>query len=281
MLYSANAESALQRLLEVDVSHAVSVRDIRPFFRRAAAATTRVLLIDYDGTIAPFRADRSQATPYSGVLPLLDRINQRCGTRLIVMTGGSAERIPSLLSLNPAPEIWGACGLERLYPDGRYVGAEITDKDLDALAKAESLLKQQRLTKYVEIGPGGIAVHWRGLEHFEEVDIRMKAHRILNPFAGNGLVIADFDGGMELRVASASAGDAIRSILQDTNADTPIAYLGDDMPDEDGFRVLNGRGLTALVNQKHRFTAAEFWLRPPDELIGFLKTWIHKCRGAA
>jgi trehalose-6-phosphatase len=86
---------------------------------------------------------------------------------------------------------------------------------------------------------------------------------------------------VQLRVASASPGDAIRSILQETDASTPIAYLGDDTPDEEAFRVLSGCGLTALVRQKHRLSAAEFWLRPPDDLIGFLETWMHSCGAAA
>ena len=123
-------------------------------------------------------------------------------------------------------------------------------------------------------------MHWRGLEPHEIIEIRANAYRILNPIAaGNGLIIADFDGGVELRVPSASAGDAIRSILLETDADTPVAYLGDDTPDEDAFRVLNGRGLTALVHQQHRFTAAEVWLRPPEDLISFLKAWIGACGG--
>jgi trehalose-phosphatase len=264
----------------VDVNHAVSVHDIMPFFRRVAKGTTRVLLIDYDGTIAPFHADRSRAIPYAGVPALLDRINKCCRTRLVVLTGGSAARIRSLLGLYPPPETWGACGLERLDPDGRYEGAEITDKDFDALATAEAFLTEQYLGKYLEIGPGRVAVHWRGLKPEESLEIRTKAYRILNPqAAGNGLVIADFDGGVELRIRSASTGDAIRSILLETDTDTPIAYLGDDTPDEEAFRVLNGRGLTALVHQEYRFTAAEFWLRPPDDLIRFLRAWIHACGG--
>src|SRR5215470_4046102 len=263
------------------MSHVVSVHDMRPFFRLVESATSRVLLIDYDGTIAPVHTDRSRAIPYPGVPPLLDRIIKHCGTRVVVLTGGSAGRIPSLLGLDLAPEVWGAYGLERLYPDGRYAGAEITNNDLDALAKAEALLDEQRLGKYLEVGPGGVALHWRGLEPHEVIEIRASAYRILNPIAaGNGLIIADFDGGVELRVPSASAGDAIRSILLETDKNTPVAYLGDDTPDEEAFRVLNNRGLTALVRPKYSSTAAELWLRPPGDLVAFLKTWISACGGA-
>jgi len=203
-----------------------------------------------------------------------------CGTRLIVLTGGSAARIPPLLGLDPPVETWGAYGLERIYPDGRYEGVEIADEAFDALAKVELFLNEQEVGKCVEISPAGVAIHWRGLKAQEVLDLRTKAYRIMTPLAaGHGLVIAEFDGGIEIRVPFASAGDAIRSILLDTEADTPIAYLGDDTPDEDAFRMLNGRGLTALVRHKHRFTAAEFWLRPPDELINFLEMWIYACRG--
>ena len=263
------------------MSHAVSVQDMRPFFRRVAAATKRVLLIDYDGTIAPFNADRARAVPHPGVPPLLNRIMKSCETRLVVLTGGSAARIPRLLNLDPAPETWGAYGLERIHSDGLYASVDIKDEDFDALAKAESILNEQHLGKYLEVSPGGVAVHWRGLESHEVLEIRTRAYRIMNSLAsGNGLVIADFDGGVELRVPAASAADAIRSMLLETNVDSPIAYLGDDTPDEGAFRLLNGRGLTALVRQQYRFTAAEFWLRPPDDLVGFLKAWVYACGGA-
>lgn len=263
------------------MSHAaVYVHDTRPFFQSVSASVRRVLLIDYDGTISPFHADRSLAVPYPGIAELLDRIMKTCGTRLVVLTGGSAARIQPLLGIDPPAETWGAYGLERMYPDGRYEGVEITDEAFDSLAKAELFLTEQKLGRYLEITPGGVAVHWRGLASQEIFEVRTAAYRIINPLAvPHGLVVAEFDGGVEIRVPSASAGDAVRSILMDTEPDTPIAYLGDDRPDEDAFRVLNGRGLTALVRAKYRFTAAEFWLRPPDDLVEFLTAWIHACGG--
>jgi trehalose-phosphatase len=93
------------------------------------------------------------------------------------------------------------------------------------------------------------------------------------------LVIAEFDHGVELRLRSANKGDAVRRLLQELDPNIPIAYLGDDPTDEDAFRALNGRGLTVLVGPKHRFTSAQIWLRPPDELKAFLNDWIRACGG--
>jgi trehalose-6-phosphatase len=57
----------------------------------------------------------------------------------------------------------------------------------------------------------------------------------------------------------------------------PIAFLGDDLTDEDAFQVLRGRGLTILVRADHRETMAEAWLKPPAELIDFLERWRNVC----
>jgi trehalose 6-phosphate phosphatase len=71
----------------------------------------------------------------------------------------------------------------------------------------------------------------------------------------------------------------VRTILSEVGPDVPVAYLGDDSTDEDAFRVLNDRGLTVLVRPTYRFTAAQMWLRPPDELIQFFTDWVRACGG--
>src|SRR5262245_33165941 len=267
------------------MSHAIAStfdERYRSFFDRAATAAHRVLMIDYDGTVAPFSADRERAFPYPVVPTLLSQIVRMGGTRLIMVTGGRADRIRPLLGLEPAPETWGAYGLERLYPDSRYQGVEIADEAFDALSNAELLLEEEGLVKHLDVSPGGVAIHWRGFTSQQILEVRTEAYRILNPLATeSGLVIADFDGGVEIRLPAASSGDAVRSILSEIDQDVPIAYLGDDTPDEDAFRVLNGRGLTALVRLKYRYTAAQLWLRPPDDLIEFLNAWITACGGAS
>jgi trehalose-6-phosphatase len=52
-----------------------------------------------------------------------------------------------------------------------------------------------------------------------------------------------------------------------------IAYLGDDLTDEDAFKALKGKGLSVLVRDTQRDTLADCWLTPPDELLDFLHHW--------
>jgi trehalose-phosphatase len=95
----------------------------------------------------------------------------------------------------------------------------------------------------------------------------------------SGLVLAEFEEGVEIRLRAANKGTALHSLLADLPAEVPVAYLGDDITDEDAFRVLNDRGLTVLVNAKPRFTAAQIVIKPPNELISFLNAWIRACEG--
>jgi trehalose 6-phosphate phosphatase len=82
---------------------------------------------------------------------------------------------------------------------------------------------------------------------------------------------------LEIRARAADKGEAVRAFLEEIGADAPIAYLGDDNTDESAFKALQGRGLTVLVRPKWRTTAAQFWLKPPEELLDFLGLWLKNC----
>lgn len=66
------------------------------------------------------------------------------------------------------------------------------------------------------------------------------------------------------------------AILADTDPAAAVAFLGDDLTDEDAFRVLSKRGLSVLVRPEYRETMAKAWLRPPHELVEFLALWVER-----
>ena len=250
------------------------------FFKDIRAASHRVLLIDYDGTAAPFAANPHRAVPYPKIPEILRCIMTSCGTRLIIISGRAAREIPPLLGLHPAPEIWGTNGIERINADGRYEEFHCSDDALQVLAHAEAQLEREGLGAHIEVKLAGVALHWRGLPAKQILNIRTKAYRVLEPLAAQpDLALAEFEEGIEIRLSWASKGDAVRGLLSELDREVPVAYLGDDATDEDAFRVLNGRGVSVLVGPKHRFTAAQMWLKHPGELIQFLVRWIAACGG--
>jgi len=263
-----------------DVHFKVNLQD---FFRTVASAHQSVLLLDYDGTLAPFHLNRYEAVPYHGVTAILQAIMDTGRTRLAMITGRRASELVSLLKLSPPPEIWGAHGLEHLNNDGSYEMVDMDAETLDALFQADHWIDALKLHDRVEHKPGSLAIHWRGLPEAEANDIRSKVLLRWLPIAESScLMLEPFDGGLEIRMADRSKGDAVQSILSEVDVDVPVAYLGDDECDEDVFYVLKDRGLSVLVRQQWRETSADLWLRPPDQLRDFLYDWLQAClRGTA
>ncbi len=248
------------------------------FMQELTAAKHRALILDYDGTIAPFSAHRLRAFPYPGIPELLHRIMAECRTRLIVASGRAVHEVIPLLGMIPPPEVWGTYGAERVYADGRYEELAVSQDAIEVLLKSETLLEKEGLAHLLEVKSAAVAVHWRGLQPAEVLRVRTKAYRILEPLANTSrLVLSDLEEGIEIRVRGANKGAALQRLLTELRSDVPIAYLGDDITDEEAFRVLNDRGLTVLVNSKPRFTAAQMSIKPPDGLIGFLNAWITAC----
>src|SRR5581483_6616049 len=141
-------------------------------------------------------------------------------------------------------------------------------------------LKNEVPETCIEMKPGGVAVHWRGLNAEDVEQIRSKVlERWMPLLAEYPLNLQEFDGGLELRIPGMNKGRAVTTILSETDASAALAYLGDDVTDEDAFQVLKGKGLTALVRNEFRSTNADIWLRPPEELVQFLQEWVRACGG--
>jgi trehalose 6-phosphate phosphatase len=249
------------------------------FFERLKVAEQRILLLDYDGTIAPFNTDRTHAFPYPEVPPLLSEI-MKAGTRLVLVTGRPSRELVMLSGLYPHPEIWGSHGLERLMPNGDYSVAALPAKEESALLDAAGVMRGFEAN--LELKPGGVAVHWRGIEATEIEKIRNRVTQGWKPIVQrHSLRLLEFDGGLEIRVSNTDKGYAVKCILGESSLDAAVAYLGDDLTDEDAFHALKDRGLTVLVRPQIRPTAADLWLKPPEELNEFLRHWLLTCGGEA
>jgi trehalose-phosphatase len=125
-----------------------------------------------------------------------------------------------------------------------------------------------------------LAFHWRGLDENIKEKLQDAVSGAWEPLtSGQDLDILPFDGGIELRCAGMHKGDAVKQIIRESSEDEVIAYLGDDLTDEDAFEALKGRGLAVLVRESYRDTRADLWLRPPDELLDFLQSWYNFSTG--
>jgi len=252
------------------------------FFELVAAASQSALLLDFDGTLAPFRIDPTKVKPWAGVTKLLGDIQQTGRTRIAIISGRPARDVAFQLGMSTPPEIWGLHGAERMLPNGRVDTDDLLPHQRSVLEAAKGVVHTDELTSTqglrLEEKWNAIAVHWRGKPEQSVKNARQQMYKILSPFAGRaGMKLLQFDGGIELR-AGRDKGGAVHLLLSEMQPDAPVAFMGDDITDEDAFLALAGRGLSILTRRDWRPTAAQLWLRPPAQLRSFLSGWLRALR---
>lgn len=245
-----------------------------------------LLLLDYDGTLAPFHQDRMQAVPYAGVVEQLEALRALPGGRIVLISGRQIVELRQLMPLDPPLEIWGSHGREHLLPDGRYRLMDLSAVERRVVEGLRQTMQAHGWGEQLEIKPAAIAVHWRGLEADQQQAIRQRAEQYFAQAVASEASLASlemmpFECGVELRSRSRTKGQVVAELLADEaarHAQPVVAFLGDDWTDEDGFAALSTRGLGVLVRSEPRPSLAQVYLSPPSDLLSFLRLWEQAAR---
>ena len=248
--------------------------DLEDYFARLRTARERVLLLDYDGTIAPFRSDPGEALPYPEVCSVLERVVKVPNTRVAIVSGRRLEDLRRPLELVPHTEAWAAHGWEWISADGEAGRHTPGDRARAALQQARVLADP--LLAYgarMEIKVASVALHWRGLTQEDATRVRVAVTEAWEPLENQELRLLPFDHGLEILAHENDKGDAVHAVLSTCNGDVACAYLGDDITDEAAFQAIRPHGLGVLVGEKKRATHASLQLRPPEEVVELLERW--------
>jgi trehalose 6-phosphate phosphatase len=235
----------------------------------AALATRRPLLVasDYDGVLARLRDEPSAAVPEPGVAEVLDRLAAVPGVTVAVVSGRGVEDLQTTSGLT-GPFRWvGSHGAEF---DGPLTGELAARRD--ALAEQLRPMVAAVPGARLEIKPAAVAVHVRQVADraaadglLARVDRQVDASLTKKP----GKEV------LELAVTDADKGSALRRLRTELHAAAAL-YVGDDVTDEDAFRVLEdgdagvkvGDGETAAALRVPDPTAAVALLARLADLLG-------------
>eukprot|EP00608_Synchroma_pusillum_P006938 CAMPEP_0198426738 /NCGR_PEP_ID=MMETSP1452-20131203/5448_1 /TAXON_ID=1181717 /ORGANISM="Synchroma pusillum, Strain CCMP3072" /LENGTH=359 /DNA_ID=CAMNT_0044147111 /DNA_START=36 /DNA_END=1115 /DNA_ORIENTATION=- len=202
-----------------------------------------LLLLDYDGTLAPIVNDPSKAFMPDATRHVLEELPKYCTTGVI--TGRSVEKITAFVGVDNLIYA-GSHGFDIVGPDSSHIRHQVAAEHLPRL----SVLRQQLEELIVDI-PGAsvednlfaVTVHYRNCseEHvpllFARLDRMLSAQEGFRRGSGKKVV--------ELRPDVAwNKGHAVRWLLDalhlSQRSDVFTLYLGDDTTDEDAFRVFCG-----------------------------------------
>lgn len=244
---------------------------LEAFWARVRSSERSRLLLDYDGTLAPFHPQRDLATPYPGVRERLERLMALERTSIALVSGRAIHDLVPLLGMESPPEIWGSHGWEHRTREGQTATAAISDAQASGISRAIEAASRAGLAGCCERKPAGAALHWRNLPGGPDARWDALALEWARIASGSGLESHPFNGGLELRLPGVNKSLPVREALKDSDA---VAYLGDDLTDEDALAALADIGLGVLVASVPRESHAALWIRPPEELLAFLDRWI-------
>lgn len=237
-------------------------------------ASHRLLVVDYDGTLAPYTVARDQAVPLPRSVERLRSLAGSSHTSLALTSGRPVEELERLLDLQPAIHV-GESGWEYRMPGDALVRHPLSARLTSVLDEAEGLARQEGWGDHLERKRTAVMLHTRRLPEFRARDLE---HRVLITWldlASKGEVVVErVNGGVELRVRGHDAGSTALWLMSLSRQATLGVFIGDDLPDESAFRVMSDFGFGIRVGESERSSLASGRLSSCEAVADFLDEWI-------
>jgi len=246
-----------------------------PEVRRAFRDRRPACFLDFDGTLTPIVEDPDKAFLSEGMRRSLAALAGTCSVG--VVSGRDLADVRRRVGLDDLYYA-GSHGFEIAGPEGLHRAMEKGVEYLPALDAAEDALRREMsgiAGAVVERKRFDIAVHYRHVAAEEEGDVEDAVAKVV--FDATGL--RKTRGKMVLQVQPDiewDKGKAVLWLLQELDLRRPDVlplFVGDDVTDEDAFRMLRGiDGLGIVVRDagSRRLTAAHYALESVEEVQRFL-----------
>ena len=222
-------------------------------------AASRLLLLDYDGTLVGFQDDIDKASPDDELYRLLDTLETDINNHLVIISGRKHSTLEKWFQNKPYSLI-AEHGVWTKEPDSEWrlkSGLSSTWKE-EVGAFMESYADRTP-GAFVEEKSFSLAWHYRKVQR----DLgALRANELIEGLrdysASYGLQLLDGDKVVEIRSAEVNKGRATLDILHENRYDF-ILSIGDDRTDEDTFHVLPREAFTIKVGTE--VSAARFYLK--------------------
>jgi trehalose 6-phosphate phosphatase len=231
-----------------------------------------ILCLDYDGTLTPIVQDYTRAIITPEMRDLVHQLARKIPVAII--SGRDVTFIREHMQLQEAYYA-GSHGFEITGPDGYSHELEEANAALPVLARAEEEMKAfapEVPGMEIERKKFAMAVHFRKMKEELQPVVRRKVDEVLATYpqlkSGKGKMI------IELKPAiNWHKGKALETIVQqlDPRGEAMVAFIGDDVTDEDAFRVLKEDGLGIFVGMHDEPTAANYRLEDVEQVGEFLR----------
>ncbi|WP_164849958.1 bifunctional alpha,alpha-trehalose-phosphate synthase (UDP-forming)/trehalose-phosphatase [Mucilaginibacter limnophilus] len=210
-------------------------------FQAYSLAESRLILLDYDGTLSPFYKDPQMAMPSQTVLQLLRELSTDPANKVYIVSGRDSGSLENWLGHLPLGLI-AEHGVKIRHHGGSWQvsGLGSIKAALSEIAAVMNKFVQQCPGSFIEQKDFSIAWHYRNAD-MALAEVKAKQlHLALQEKADlSELSILNGHKVIEVKGAAINKGMAIAMLLDDGKYDF-ILSAGDDQTDEDMFRKLRG-----------------------------------------
>ena len=225
------------------------------------------LFLDVDGTLVELAAEPDAVRVDARLIALLDALRAQLGGAVALVSGRTIATLDALfapLTLAAA----GNHGLERRDSDGRLRRPDLPPE----MAPVRAAMK-----RFAADHPGvnaedkalSVALHYRNRP--EAAQPAAALARGLVAQSGGKLIVQDGKMMVEVRPGRADKGTAIADFMDEPPfAGRVPVFIGDDVTDENGFRLVNALGGHSIRVGNGADTAAHY--RVPD--VGGVLRWL-------
>ncbi|MFJ3385767.1 MULTISPECIES: trehalose-phosphatase [unclassified Curtobacterium] len=233
-----------------------------------AAADRLLVALDFDGTLAPFADDPSEVGALPGSWAAVLTLQRAKDTEVVLVSG---RPLGSLARVTQAPDdmsLVGSHGVEWRV-DG-HDEAALTEDEQARVARIGAALDDVGARfpgVVIEHKPAGHGVHTRRVSAEVAAEANAAASRAAHDADADVLERGGKDI-VEFAVRHVTKGDAIAR-LRDLRGADAVFFAGDDVTDEDAFRVLGAGDVGVKVGEGD--TLAGYRVSDPAALTDVLK----------
>ncbi|MEC3880640.1 bifunctional alpha,alpha-trehalose-phosphate synthase (UDP-forming)/trehalose-phosphatase [Parapedobacter sp. 10938] len=229
-----------------------------------SAAASRLLLLDYDGTLVGFQDDIDKASPDDELYRLLDILEADINNHLVIISGRKHSTLEQWFQNKPYSLI-AEHGVWTKEPHAEWhLKSGLSNTWKEEVGAFMESYADRTPGAFVEEKSFSLAWHYRKVQR----DLgALRAQELIEGLrdysASYGLQLLDGDKVVEIRSAEVNKGRATLDILHENRYDF-ILSIGDDRTDEDTFHALPREAFTIKVGTE--VSAARFYLKHRREV---------------
>jgi trehalose 6-phosphate synthase/phosphatase len=250
----------------------LSPKQTKQILKNFESATTRCILLDYDGTLTPFTNIPSKAEPSLEILEVLNQLAADRRNEIVIISGRDTETLDKWLGRLPVHMVAEHGAFIKIKDSDWEQQSTLLPEWKEQIRPILQLFTTRCAGSFVEEKRNTLTWHYRNTNS----DLGfVRSRELLNSLqqlaVNTSLQIIDGNKVLEIRMTGIDKGITATKLINHFHPDF-ILCIGDDTTDEDMFRTLEHKAVTIKVGTAA--SSAKYNLPSQQEVLPFLQQFV-------